>query len=239
MKKASLFLFLLVLAACSSKPDSGASAQEKQQVNPLDSILGDKLIDKQTNKIRPNNFSELLTITRSDLDRKSELYLVKNIDNNFKILKQKKSYLEARNFNVLFKLETEKISKYIVINDFQIEGAFRNGTELFILTGDLENHNKYWKSDNRIRLIKFDTQLNQLWEYTAETHQFPLRAVGIKKEDNHIVATVEVIKGCSVCTNNLELTFNQKGNCISAAEKSRTHSATELDSAFISETFIR
>ena len=239
MKAFYLLLLLVSAVSCSSQPETKNSIVEGFNGNPLDLILGDKMIDEKTKAIRSNNFENLLALTRFDLEKHSELYSLKNLADDFTLLTQKKTYSEARNFDIILKLEKESVSKYFVLNDSRIEGEYQDSSTLYILTGDIENHNVYWKTENKICLLKFDDQLNQFSKYTAKSNLYPLEAVSLRNENNQLIATVEVITGCHICTNTFELKFNETGNCTSAVEIAKTNSNVELDSAFISSTFIK
>lgn len=234
-------LLMLIVQGCNSSnssPESTSPAKSSQTTNPLDSIRGEKIINQKTGEVRPSNFDNFYSITELDLNSPSLLYTAEDFGSDFKILRQRKIYLEARNFNVILKIKNGLASKFKVINDSYIIDKTEDSTGLNVLLGDEDNQNKHWKSKNQIQLVRLDKDLSQVWQYTAKSKGYPLRALGLKKENKHFVATIEVITGCSMCTKTFELTIDEKGNCISAFETANDHSNVKLDSSFIIETFI-
>jgi len=206
--------------------------------NPLDSILGDKLINEEVGEIRKNNFSDLLQLSKDDLLYKSSLYDVSELGEDFFILNQKRFYSEARLFSVLLKVEQENVVNYQVFNDFQIIDKSINSKGLFLLLGNFGNYNKFWKTNNEVLLIRFDHDLNQLWTYTPNSDQLPLEAVKIEFQDDYVIVTVNIITGCHICYNTFDIKIDNQGKCFYAVQIGEQNSSVVLNEETIDKVFI-
>lgn len=230
------FSLILLISACSSNASS--PEHESQLPKPLDVLYGDKVVNSETKTIRPNNFDTLKFFKEQDFTQQSVLYSVESFGADFKIIRQKKSYSEARNFNIIVQIKNKRVSKYLVLNDALIVDKHRTNDGIYLLLGDEENHNAFWKTENKLQLLHLDKNLNEISKYTAKSTQFPLRAINLRYLNSNLVASVEVIAGCSICTARFDLTFDNNGDCSSAVEVGRSHSDIELNSDFIQTTFI-
>ena len=237
MKLVYFLVTIVFLTSCLSEPNLENKVKTTQTIFTLDSIFGDKLITENQDEIRQNNFLYFLKITKENLVDNSALYNVTPIGPDFYIVNQKQTYSKARSFSALLKIKEEIVSKYEIVNDFQIIDQLNDLKGLFILFGNFGNYSKYWKTNNEIQLIRFDNSLNQLWVYAPLSTQFPLEAIEIKSKNDYTIVTVNVITGCHICTNTFELKIDSLGNCFSAIEIHKTNSTVSLDKQTVTEIF--
>lgn len=240
----SLFvLSLLLLFSCSSgiKNDSKAviSPSIIEIVNPLDTILGDKMIDAKTGNIRPNNFHMLTKIPINVFYKPSKLYNIKKIDKDLFLVQQKKSYRDARLFYLLIKVGKNFPTNYYVINDFYVIDFQKVKDDLVLLLSNLGNYNAHWKVDNEIKILKLNQDFNEQWTYSAIDKKICLDGEGIKVENGEILALVHLITGSHLCYDIVELEIDSNGNCVSAIELGNQHSSTTYKQSELNSIFKR
>lgn len=233
MRLTFCLILIFVLTSCSFEDINEGGIDFPIKINPLDSILGDKVINDEPREIRLNNFQDFYEITREDLGLTSKLYSITEIGSDCYLINQKKKYSEARNFTVLVKVNDKKISKYQVVNDFQTIDFINDNSGFSILLGNFGLYNEYWKPNNQIKVINFDFDLTEIWSYTSTSDDFPIEGLEI---DHHAVK-VNVITGCHICTNTFELKLNQSGKCISASQIYSTNSSTIFTKEMSSNIF--
>lgn len=205
--------------------------------NPLDSILGEKILSSNPDKKREANFSKLYSISEDNLKQSSKLYDAFQLGAEYYVINQKKMYSEARLFSLLVQVKNNKIINYKAINDFKIVDQINDSNGLTILLDNFENQNNYWKTNNEIQIIQFDKELNQKWSYSPNSNEFPLEALKIKTQANNVELTVNLITGCSICTNIYKLIIDNKGKCLSVKELYKTNSDLTLDSLTLNRIF--
>jgi hypothetical protein len=219
--KPILCFLLLALVACTEKVNNDPFIEVGENIvykeNRLDTILGDKVINIETNEIRENNFESFKNISVSDLKKDSKLYDITLIKENNYLLRQKKSYSTARLFNVLLKTKNDKIIDYFVLNDFRISDIIIDGNSFLILSDDFENENIYWSCELQMKIIKLDLNYNHIWDYKA-SYKNPLETVKIKSSKNFDTYTINVITGCHICYSIVELKLSKSGDFISVNE---------------------
>ena len=94
---------------------------QKRPPNPLDLILGEKILDYKTKEIRPDNFEDFLNLKRGNFTLlKSDIYNVTAIEDSILILTQSKTYLDAQKYSVIVKLNGENVFDYHVIYNSDI-----------------------------------------------------------------------------------------------------------------------
>lgn len=229
---------IIFIYSCSPEPKvDSENITPPTSSNPMDSILGEKVINEALGEIRKSNFSDLLQLSKDDLLNKSNLYDVSELGDDFFILNQRRFYSEARLFSVLLKVEQENVVNYKVFNDFKIMDKSISSKDLFLLLGNFGNFNKFWKTDNEVQLIRFDNDLNQLWTYTLNSDQFPLEATKIKCLNDHVTVTINIITGCHICYNTFEIKIDNQGNCLSAIQIGEQNSSVVLSEETIDKIF--
>ncbi len=203
-----IFIFAIFFMFCK---ENTFSIQQKNNLNPLDTIVGDKFM-KENSIIRGNNFIYFHHISRENLARESELYNIIKINNETFLLQQKKIYSAARNFNAVLKIRANKVAYYHIFNDYKIIDYHILGDSLIILSDNFEMQeiqNSHWKTKNQINIEKFDAQLNKVWTYEMPTKTAPIRANALKDKQNNDIITclIDVILGSTMSyeTNELKL----------------------------------
>lgn len=235
MKKTAYYLILLFLLSCSTSPNEKSNNESLSSANPLDSIFGDKIIAQDKNTIRHNNFEKLDEITFEDLCSESNQYIVESKNGSYFILKQRKNYSEARQFNIIFKVQNEKITDHFIIQDFSIKDLVVINNELFLLCDDWDNHNIFWKSKQQILIICFDESYNEQWKYQLKS-RFPLQADRIETEGNSIKYIINVITGCHICYSIAELELSSNGK-FKSVEEIGTNNSSSIEQKELTNIF--
>jgi hypothetical protein len=230
-------LTIAFISSCSSDLASEKKVQGLNSNNPLDSIVGEKLVDESSGAIRKDNFSDFLDISKQNLIQKTKLFDVSKISSHFYSINQSKTYKTARSFSVILKIKNDSICKYYVKNDFQIIDHIKHSKGLTSLFGNFGNYSRHWKTNNEIELIRFDNNLNQLWVYAPSSNKFPLEAIEVEDRGDFVRAEIDVVTGCHECTNTFELRIDSLGNCFSAVEIDKTNSSITLSTNTIDEIF--
>jgi hypothetical protein len=181
------------------------------------------------------NFESLIGIKKDQLQFETELYNINKVDSNHFILNQKKSYSDARNFNILIKTDDIKITDYIVFNDFSITDIKRDSTHWILLLSDINQTNKYWESEQQIQFLKLDNAFKELWKFITNINT-PLNGRSIKINESNYAFTIEVITGCQICFVIAEVVLTKSGEFMSVRSIGRQNSSeipeTELQRLF-------
>lgn len=238
-----LFLILILLNSCKEKTVEivpkieNPVLQNLIKPNPIDTILGDKLLDFDSLLIRENNFQSFYGVTKENLNSASKLYELEIKGDKLYILNQVKAYTEARLFSAVLALENDAVSNYLIFEDYKIKDAFWDGTYLYVLLGNFENYNTYWKSENKITLLKLSQELDILWTYTAKDDLFNIVPVRVESKSNILSVKVNLSVGCHICYNIYEINLNEKGAFISVKELYKHNSDHELKDEELEEIF--
>lgn len=208
----SVVVTFVFMSSCQNqKENNSVDASFLENQSPLDTILGDKVLNAETGEIRTNNFVNLIGITTKQLELESELYGIEKIDQNHFIIKQKKRYSEARQFDILLKTNENEVTDFIAFNDFLVSDLKRDSLSWILLLSDFHQTNNYWKSKQQIRALKLDSDFNEVWNYTRSSNNFPLngKTVSIGRDNYSLV--IEVITGCHICLVVTEVLLSKSG----------------------------
>lgn len=198
------------------------------QTSPLDTILGEKILNVETGEKRDDNFTSLLSLKKHQLQIESALYNIKQLDSNHFVLSQKKDYAEVRNFNILIKTDDSNVVSYLVFNDLLISDIKQDSTNWILLLSDLYQTNKYWKSEQQIKIIKLDSNFNQVWHFTKNSSG-PLFGQSVEVNSNTYSFNIEVITGCSICFTLAQLVLSKDGQVLSVKSIGRQNSQALSD----------
>jgi hypothetical protein len=215
----SSLLLLVILFGCKQEGKLEISIGKSKKpliLNPLDAVLGDKILRESNNIIRPNNFQSLINLPIIYLYLESELYNIKRIDSNLFLLMQKKLYTEARNFNILLAVDGEKIIRYYVVNDFEALDVEKRANEIFLLCSNLNNKNEYWRLHNEVKVLKINLDLNVIWEYRVKQQKYPLDASNFIVTGPKTKFVTHVITGCTICYSCVSVEVDENGKYLSA-----------------------
>lgn len=234
-----LILFLLLmLTACNYETEKMHSADlHASNLNPLDTILGDKLISTEDNIIRNNNFKSLLNLPGLNLQMESKIYFIDPVADGLFLIRQKKSYTNARLFSLIVKVENEKISSYYILNDFNVIDFQETNDALILLCSNFNNTCKYWSFENEIKVLKLSSSLKEIWQYTAKSHKYSLDGNKLDLKQGKCNALINIITGCHICFNTIELEIDEVGNCTNVTSKSKTNSTVNIDQFELNEIF--
>jgi hypothetical protein len=210
-----LLLACVFLYSCNHAKNKNENLlKENVRISPLDTILGEKVLNTETGEKRVDNFKSLLNIKKQELQFESSLYSIKKINSNHFILSQKKNYSEARNFNILIKTDDSIVKSYFVINDFQISDIKQDSTNWILLLSDFYQTNTYWKSRQQIKIIKLDSNFKQLWDFSKNSST-PLSGQSLKVNTDNYSFNVEVIIGCHICYTLAQILLSKDGEFLS------------------------
>lgn len=238
MKKLiQLLLIITCIASCLPEPNSTRNNETEKSVNPLDSILGEKIINEETRDLQEENFSVLKNISRKNLESHSSNYDVESVSEDFYVLNQHKFYSQARLFSILLKIDNKKTVAYLVKKDFKIIDHFKDKEGLTVLYGNFGNRYKQGERNNEVELIRFDNELNEVWNYAPKSSIASLEALEIENKNTFTKVNINVISGCDICKSKFELKIDNEGNCISAVETGRQNSTISFERSTIKEIF--
>lgn len=211
-----MLLGLLCFQSCELKTedDHHITSDEVHIFNPIDTILGDKVLSAEKEQFRYDNFSSLLFLEEKHLNLPSELYVIEKLDSNTYSLKQKTSYSEARNFSMLISKHLGKIKQYHIFNDFLIGDIQKDKDYWIVLLSDYDQHNTFWRSNQQIQVVKMDSDFKELWRYSIND-ETPLLGGKIRISSDNYYAIIEVITGCHMCYVEAELTLTKQGELLS------------------------
>ena len=232
-KSFSLSLFVFIVSCSEEQKNSF----EEIKWNKLDSVFSDKILYEKTEVIRKNNFEKLLNINVSDLLTVSKLYNTSRIDENYFLLEQNKYYEKARLFNAILKIDSNKVIDYYIINDFEIKDVIVQDENILLISDDFENHNTYWENSKELKIIQLNEKLKENWNYRI-SYTNPLEAVSIKVYDTHNSYIINVITGCHMCYNTVELILNKNGKLVSVKEID-LYNATSITNEKLNNIFIQ
>jgi|SRR5690554_1039052 len=206
------------------------------QKSPLDTILGEKILNAETGEKRKDNFEGLLNIKKQELQIESSLYSIKQIEANHFILSQNKNYSEARNFNILIKTDDSIVKSYYVVNDFHISDIKLDSANWILLLSDFYQTNTYWKSEQQIKIIKLDSDYNQIWHFSKNSST-PLSGQSLKVNADNYTFDIEVITGCHICYTLAQVVLSKDGRFLSVKSIGKQRSSQELSDAELNLIF--
>lgn len=215
---------LLFISSCNNDRIEKGKINTLEISNPIDTIVGDKVLNPVIKEIRRNNLEGLIGMNKKYLYLKSKLYEVKEIDQNYFILRQRKRYSEARNFDLLLKTDVNKVIDYIVFNDFLIKDIKRDSVYWIVLLSDFENTNSYWYSRQQIRIKKLDGDFNEIWDFEKDSELFPFDAEGISIGNEIYSFSLLIITGCHMCYVKSDLILSEEGKFISIRQSGKVNS---------------
>lgn len=236
LRQTYIGMLLVAFSSCLPKPLNTNDGTAKT-TNPLDLIWGDKFLELGSGEIRENNFQDVLTLLKQNLSDSSSLYDVSTEDSVFFFVNQRKMYSAARLFSLVLKVQGQNVAKFRAVNDFEIVDMSSDTKGVTVLFGNFGFYGEHWKTDNEVRLVRFDNNLNEVWRYTPISNRFPLEALKIFSQDGCTSVWINLITGCHICVNKYEVKIDGLGTCISAIEVSRNNSDVTISDSMIDEVF--
>jgi hypothetical protein len=158
--------FLLLFFATSDVTTELFKPEQEVFKNPLDLILGEKVLDNGT--LRKDNFDSILQIKASFLSDSSEIYKIEQLNANLFLLVRKKSYFNTRNYSLFVKIKGNTIVNYYSTTDFSAnsKNTVLSGNRIYLLSNDFNSGSSNWKSSYMVRLTCFDLDFNEIWRTT-------------------------------------------------------------------------
>lgn len=237
MKISHLLTYSFLLFIIVSCKDHTSHQTNNKETNPVDLIFSDKLINESTGEIRENNFSDFNKLLKTDLESKSKLYDIDKLSKNLFVLNQVKLYTHARSFSSIIKTSEHKVITYYLFDDYKIIKCLYNESGIFILLGNFGLNNEYWGTNNSIKLIHFDNDLNEIWNYSSNKNKFSIEPITMALKKDYIFLKVKLITGCHMCYNTYQINIDYLGNFVLANFLDKTNSTLNLNEEMISDIF--
>ena len=209
----TIVLASFFLISCSTE-----EGNEQKSDNPVDKILGEKILEEE---FRQDNFSDFLSLTRTNLDAESALYDITPLGTHHYVINQKKLYENARLFSAILRVDEQKVVDYRLFNDFRIRDQMEDSTGIYIILSNFGVPISHWKPSHEFEILSLDRELREKWVYNPVSPKFPIQGKCFIRHDKKLIASVNLVTSCHACYNTFELEFDRNGNCLSATEKER------------------
>lgn len=108
---------------------------------------------------------------------------------------------------------------------------------MLLLCDDSRNHNRYWEKKDNILVLSLDASFGERWRYSPKPGIHPIMAQSIRK-DQEVVVQAQVITGCTICYNIVELTIDTNGNCSQVKEVGFHNSSVSVAQEVLNEIFL-
>jgi outer membrane protein assembly factor BamB len=220
-----LFLGLFCFQSCEMKSEDIAqgTSETTHPFNPIDTILGDKVLSLDPNEFRYDNFNSLVDLDEDYLNWDSDLYEIEKLNDTLFIMRQKKTYTDARTFGIILKPSNGKIESYYVLNDFEIIDVEIEPNHCLILASDFFIYSEHWKSEQQVKIIKLDDDFNEIWTFNLNVYK-PLNGRSLSINNDKFYATIDVITGCHMCSVQVEFEFSRDGELLSYKQTGKENS---------------
>lgn len=218
-----VILFWSLLFSLSYKDVPVKFSIKVYELSKLDTILGDKLIEFDSNKIRKNNFESLLNLQIAELNKTSNIYTVKQLNKQFYLIQQIKNYELARKFSLLVKSDGKKIIDFRVFNDLIIQDIKREGDYWIVVLSDYMNRNPHWKTKYQFCVLKLDDAFNEIWSYSKDLDE-PMSVSDLTLLKDEYTIKVNIVTGCEICFVTAKLHLSKKGEYLTIEPISNTNS---------------
>lgn len=226
---AFVLLGFLLTNCCKSGPEYPIILNERHFIsdsvladmylNPLDTLLSDKISDDLSHIKRRNNFHRIVGMPLTVFRKPSKLYHFQLLDSSYAVLSQKHSFTHARSSSVVVHFDQDgKVRDYFILEDYFIKDIMRYKDGVAVVGTDYENKNVYWNQKNNAKIVYLDESLKERFCY--ESADWKVTGLPLYFEaDLHIVkgkiaCFVGVITGCHICYSTVDLILNDKGKCI-------------------------
>jgi hypothetical protein len=173
------------------------SQEIKVYDNPLDKVLGEKWSEKKC--IRKANYSSILNKNKADLNRSSNVYIIKKIHSNFYFLRHKKKFAESKTYSLIVKTKKNKIVDYTTINDYHLFNVIFYKEKLYYIADDFREGSLIERPNYGYVIGCLDKRLNDKWKLEQKSKILPFEAVSISIKNDEISVGINAIVGCSIC----------------------------------------
>lgn len=198
-------------------------------LNPLDAVFGEKLLDDGS--LRKDNFDVIRSISAKFLTDSSAVYRIQKLNRSTFLLNQRVAFRQASTYSLLVKIETDRIVSYHAITNFYVKSVVQKEEKFYLLCDD------YREGRYQLKLICLDDSLNEKWEYSPKSREFPFEANSLVSNADLLIASVSVIGSCSICLTHVSLVFNEDGKLIDAKQNGVVNSGPLLDESHLKRLF--
>lgn len=242
---AFVLLGFLLTNCCKSGPEYPIILNERHFIsdsvlaemylNPLDTLLSDKISDDLSHIKRGNNFHRIVGMPLTVFRKPSKLYHFQLLDSSYAVLSQKHSFTHARSSSVVVHFDQDgKVRDYFILEDYFIKDIMRYKDGVAVVGTDYENKNVYWNQKNNAKIVSLDEQLNERFFYELpdwRTTDLPIYFdADLKTVKGRLAAWLGIITGCHICYVVVELVLDDKGKCIAVngnRERAESRSLTQ------------
>ena len=212
----SFFGFMLLFLTTSDFSKELFTPEKEVLENPLDRILGEKLLDDGT--LRKDNFDSILHIRASYLRDSSEIYKIQKLSEHVFLLIRKRCFLNTRNYSLFVKTEGDKIVSYHRIPDFGVNSALVSNKRIYFICDDNNSNSRFRKPSYYVGIACLDSNFDEMWKIFSRSDQYFFYAAGLtlKKEGLHAEVEVQRQGSSTMCTDFFDVQFTKSGKATSS-----------------------
>jgi hypothetical protein len=237
----SFFGFILLFLTTSDVAEKLITPKKEVLPNPLDRILGEKIVDNVT--LRKGNFDSILHIKASFLNDTSGLYTIQKLSSELFLLVRKRYFHNTRNYSLFVKTNGNKITSCYPLNDFSVKDALVSGKKIYFISDDRESMDRFWKPTYSVKITCLDLNFQGIWQLVSNADNYFFYAMGLSLEGNELHARIELHgQGSStMCTDIHDVQLTKSGKIMDSkflgTHACRGRNVPELDdvSVFLRE----
>ena len=184
-------------------------------LNPLDQILGEKIMDDGT--LRKDNFDSILHLKAQFLKDSSELYSLQEMTKDVFLLTRKKFFNNNKRYSLFVKTKGDRIVFYHAVKDFEIKGALYSENRIYFIGNDYTGITNDWQSTYVTKINCVDLSFKEEWSVVSKPNKsYFFFANGLRHKDNLLIAGIVIQNsgGSSMCVDYYDLFLSKKGELI-------------------------
>lgn len=184
-------------------------------LNPLDAILGEKLLDDGS--LRKDNFQSILQLKASCLKDSSGLYAIKEMTKDVFLLTRKKFFNNNKGYSLFVKTKGDRIVFYHAVKDFLIKGALYSENRIYFIGNDYTGITSQSQSSYAVKINCVDLSFKEEWSVVSKLNRsYFFFANGLQHKDNLLIAGIVIQNsgGSSMCVDYYDLFLSKKGKLI-------------------------
>lgn len=211
------FLGFILLFLTTSDFEEKESAPKKDICsNPLDLILGEKVLEDGT--LRKDNFDSVLNIKSTFLKDSSKIYKVQELSKDLFLLIRKRTFLNTQNYSFFVKTKEDRIVSYYVVKDFGVSNALVSDKRIYFICDDNNSNSQFRKPGYIVGIACLDSNFKEIWKTFSCSNQYFFYAAGLSLKGADLHAEVEVQRqgSSTMCTDFFDLQLTKSGKSTSS-----------------------
>lgn len=180
--------------------------------NPLDAILGEKMLDDGT--LRKDNFRSVLQLKASFLRDSSDLYAVWEVTKDVFVLTRKNFYFNNRKYSLFVKTRGNQIVAYHPLNDFQVRDAVYSDGKIYFIGDDYTEIASPWRPKYAVKIGCFDPDFREQWNTSSKQNRgYFFFGIDLKLQENELIARIGIQNegSSTMCVDHFDLTLTKQG----------------------------